>query len=243
MSTEQLKPYQDREESKKEQVEVMFDNISGNYDFLNKMITFGMDGRWKRNVLKMLQKRNPKNILDIATGTGDMAILFAETKAEEIVGVDISRGMLDVADEKIKNLNLQDRITTEVQNSEDLSFEDNKFEAVTVGYGIRNFEDLEKGLSEILRVLEKDGVLVILETSVPKNALFRGGYMFYTKYIMPRLARLFSKDKSAYQYLSSSAINFPHGEEMKKILEAVGFKNVQVKPQFFGVTSIYYGEK
>ncbi|HTO37494.1 MAG TPA: bifunctional demethylmenaquinone methyltransferase/2-methoxy-6-polyprenyl-1,4-benzoquinol methylase UbiE [Brumimicrobium sp.] len=243
MSTEPLKPYQDKAESKGEQVEEMFDNISGNYDFLNKMISLGMDKKWKRKVLKILQKRNPKNILDIATGTGDMAILFAETKAENILGVDISTKMLEVADVKIKSLNLQDRVKTDVQNSERLTLEDKSFEAVTVSYGIRNFEDLKLGLSEILRVLQDDGTLVILETSVPKNPVIRGGYMFYTKHIMPRLAKLFSKDKSAYDYLSSSAINFPHGAEMKSILEEVGFKNVEVKPQFLGVTSIYYAEK
>ncbi|MFA5574849.1 MAG: bifunctional demethylmenaquinone methyltransferase/2-methoxy-6-polyprenyl-1,4-benzoquinol methylase UbiE [Brumimicrobium sp.] len=243
MSQTTLKPYKDSAESKNEQIEGMFDAISGNYDFLNKLVSLGMDKRWKRNVVKILQKRNPKSILDIATGTGDMAILFAETNANKIVGVDISKGMLEIADQKIKDLNLQDRIKTEVQNSEAMTFADETFEAITVSYGIRNFEVLEKGLFEIYRVLQKDGCLVILETSVPKNKVFRVGYMFYTKHIMPRIAKLFSKDKEAYKYLSNSAISFPHGDEMKGILEEIGFKKVEVRPQFFGVTSIYYAEK
>lgn len=243
MSASTLKPYKDSSESKNEQVEEMFDNISGNYDSLNKMISLGMDKRWKKKILKILQKRNPKNILDIATGTGDMAILFADTKAEKILGVDISRKMLEIADVKIKDLDLQDRIQTEVQNSEAMTLADNSFEAITVSYGIRNFQELEKGLKEIYRVLQKGGCLVILETSVPRNPIFRAGYMFYTKQIMPRVAKLFSKDKSAYKYLSDSAINFPYGEELKGIMEGVGFDKVEVKPQFFGVTSIYYAEK
>lgn len=243
MSTEPLKPNQNSAEGKSEQVEEMFDNISGRYDFLNSLISLGMDKRWKRNVLKLLIKRKPKNILDIATGTGDMALLFQKTEAKEIIGVDISKKMLEIADVKIKKLNLQDRIKTEVQNSEALTFKDNSFEAVTVSYGIRNFENLTLGLSEIYRVLEDNGCLIIMETSTPKNRIVRGGYLFYTKHVMPRIARLFSKDKSAYRYLSDSAIHFPYGEELKKIIEGVGFKNVKLYPQFFGVTTIYYAEK
>lgn len=243
MSTESIKPNQESSEGKNEQVEEMFDNISGRYDFLNNMISLGMDKKWKRNVLKMLIEKKPKNILDIATGTGDMALLFEKTDAKEIVGVDISKKMLEIADVKIKERNLQDRIKTEVQNSEALTYKDNSFEAITVSYGIRNFEDLNKGLSEIYRVLEKEGCMIIMETSTPKNKIIKGGYLFYTKYIMPRVARLFSKDKSAYRYLSDSAIHFPYGEELKKMIEGVGFKNVKLYPQFFGVTTIYYAEK
>lgn len=243
MSIGPIKPNQDSTESKNKQVEEMFDNISERYDSLNNMISLGMDKRWKKNVLKLLIEKNPKNILDIATGTGDMALLFEKTEAKEIVGVDISKKMLEIADVKIKERNLQDRIKTEVQNSEALTYKDNSFEAVTVSYGIRNFEDLKKGLSEIYRVLEKDGCMIIMETSTPNNKMIKGGYLFYTKHIMPRVARIFSKDKSAYRYLSDSAIHFPYGEELKKIIEDVGFKNVKIYPQFFGVTTIYYAEK
>ena len=243
MSIKPIKPNQNSAESKNEQVEEMFDNISDRYDFLNSLISLGMDKKWKRNVLKLLIEKNPKNILDIATGTGDMALLFQKTKAHKIVGVDISKKMLEIADVKIKKQNLQDRITTEVQNSEALTYKDNTYEAITVSYGIRNFEDLKKGLSEIYRVLEKNGCMIIMETSTPKNKIIKGGYLLYTKYIMPKIARLFSKDKNAYKYLSDSAIHFPYGEELKKIIEEVGFRNVKLYPQFFGVTTIYYAEK
>ncbi len=243
MSSESIKPNQNSTKSKNEQVEEMFDHISDRYDFLNGLISLGMDKRWKKNVLKLLLKKNPKNILDIATGTGDMAILFQKTEAKKIVGVDISKKMLEIADAKIKKQNLQDRIKTEVQNSEALTYKDNSFESVTVSYGIRNFEDLSKGLSEIYRVLKNNGCMIIMETSTPKNKIIKGGYLFYTKSIMPRLARIFSKDKKAYRYLSDSAIHFPYGEELKKIIEEIGFKNVKLYPQFLGVTTIYYAEK
>lgn len=243
MDSKVIKPYQDSDKGKKEQIEMMFDNISENYDFLNRMITFGMDKNWRNNVMKLLMENNPENILDIATGTGDMAILFSKTQAKSIVGIDISEGMLKVANQKIEKLNLQDRITTEVQNSEDMSFSSDSFDAISVTYGIRNFENLKVGLSEIRRVLKKDGVFVILETSQPKNKLIRAFYLFYTKMIMPVIARIFSKDKNAYKYLSSSAVNFPYGEELKKILEEVGFKDVKLYPQFFGASTIYYAKK
>lgn len=243
MNTNTITPYQNSDQGKKEQIEKMFNNISKNYDFLNRLITFGMDKKWRNNVLKLLLKKNPKNILDIATGTGDMAILFSKTNAENIIGVDISEGMLTVANEKILKLNLQDRITTEVQNSEDLHFSANSFDAVSVTYGIRNFENLSKGLSEIYRVLNNDGILVILETSQPKNRIFKLFYLFYTRLIMPFVARLFSADKNAYQYLSNSAINFPFGLELKNIIQKAGFKDVTLYPQFFGASTIYCAKK
>lgn len=243
MQSETIKPVKDSTEGKKEQVEKMFDNISGNYDFLNRMITFGMDKGWRKNVKKQVAALSPKDILDVATGTGDMAILLSEIENTQILGVDISKGMLDVAEQKIAAKSLEDRIRTEVQDSEHLNLEDNSFDAATVIYGIRNFENLSQGLSEILRVLRPNAALVILETSVPENAFIRWGYMLYTKHIMPRLAKLFSKDKTAYKYLSDSAINFPSGQKLKKILEDVGYKNVKIKAQFFGVSTIYYAEK
>lgn len=243
MSTQSITPYQDSDKGKKEQIEMMFDNISQNYDFLNRMITFGMDKKWRDNVLQLLIENKPNNILDIATGTGDMAILFSKTEAKSIVGVDISEGMLNVAKEKIAKLNLQDRIKTEIQNSEDLKYSDHSFDAVSVTYGIRNFENLSKGLSEIHRVLNEGGVLVILETSQPSNPIIKAFYLFYTKMIMPLIARIFSKDKNAYKYLSSSAINFPYGEELKKIIQEVGFKDVALYPQFYGASTIYVAKK
>lgn len=242
MST-QITPYKDSSKSKGEQVEKMFDKISGNYDFMNRLITFRMDKKWRKRVLKLISNHQPESILDIATGTGDMAILFAETSAKKIVGVDISQGMLRVADEKIRAKNLQDRIKTEVQNSEQLQILDDCFDVVTVSYGIRNFENLKKGLSEMYRVTKSGGIVVILETSVPSNPIIRAGYLFYTRYIMPNLAKLFSKDKTAYSYLSESALKFPHGKEFEEILKSIGYKNVKTYPQMGGASSIYYGEK
>lgn len=242
MST-QITPYKDSSKSKGEQVEKMFDKISDNYDFMNRLITFRLDKKWRKRVLKLISNHQPESILDIATGTGDMAILFAETSAKKIVGVDISQGMLRVADEKIRAKNLQDRIKTEVQNSEQLQILDDCYDVVTVSYGIRNFENLKKGLSEMYRVTKSGGIVVILETSVPSNPIIRAGYLFYTRYIMPNLAKLFSKDKTAYSYLSESALKFPHGKEFEEILKSIGYKNVKTYPQMGGASSIYYGEK
>lgn len=243
MSNQVIKPYENSEKGKKEQVETMFNNISGNYDFLNRLITFGMDKKWRKNMLELLKKEKPDTILDVATGTGDMAILFAKTDAEKIVGIDIAQGMLDIADKKIEKLNLQERVTTDNQNSEELNYSDHSFDAVTVSYGIRNFENLNKGLKEIYRVLNKNGVFIILETSQPTNKLIKPFFLLYTKLFMPVIARLFSKDKNAYKYLSSSAINFPYGEELKKIIKEVGFRDVTLYPQFYGASTIYFARK
>lgn len=236
-------PYQHSDESKRIQIEKMFDKVSEKYDFLNRIITFGMDQSWRKKVLKLISSKNPKKILDVATGTGDMAILFSQSKATEILGIDISKGMLSIAEEKIKAKNLDSRVSVQVQDSENMSFVDNSFDAVSVCYGIRNFENLAKGLAEIHRVMRPNGVFVILETSVPNNIFLRQGYMFYTKYVMPRMASLFSKDSKAYNYLSDSALKFPYGNELKIILENAGFKNVKVMPQMGGVSTIYYAEK
>jgi demethylmenaquinone methyltransferase/2-methoxy-6-polyprenyl-1,4-benzoquinol methylase len=192
---EQIKPYGDSSKSKKEEVAQMFDNISGNYDQLNRMISFGADVKWRKKVLKMVSDAKPKSILDIATGTGDLAILFAQTKAEKIVGLDISVGMLDVGRDKIKRLNLDHRIEMIVGDSENLPFEDESFDVVTVSFGIRNFEHLEIGLAEIKRVLSKNGQLIVLETSVPDKFPFKQGYNLHTKVVLPTIGKLFSKDK------------------------------------------------
>jgi demethylmenaquinone methyltransferase/2-methoxy-6-polyprenyl-1,4-benzoquinol methylase len=221
---EQIKPYGDSSRSKKEEVAQMFDNISGNYDQLNRMISFGADVKWRKKVLKMVSDAQPKTILDIATGTGDLAILFTQTKAEKIVGLDISVGMLDVGRDKIKRLNLQDRIEMIVGDSENLPFEDATFDVVTVSFGIRNFENLEKGLAEILRVLTPNGQLIVLETSVPDKFPFKQGYNFHTKVVLPTIGKLFSKDKRAYTYLSESANAFPFGQKLCDIFAKVGFK-------------------
>jgi demethylmenaquinone methyltransferase/2-methoxy-6-polyprenyl-1,4-benzoquinol methylase len=236
-------PYKESSLSKKEQVTQMFDTISGNYDGLNRIISFGIDVKWRKKVLQMVKNSNPKTILDIATGTGDLAILMAETNAEKIIGLDISVGMLEIGKQKIAARELSEKIEMIVGDSEKMPFEDNTFDAITVAFGIRNFENLEKGLAEILRVLKPNGTFVILETSNPTKSPYKQGYVFYTKYILPLIGKLFSKDSVAYGYLSESASVFPFGEALNNILKKIGFINVVDMPQTFGVATIYSASK
>lgn len=237
-------PYKDSELGKKQQVTQMFDTISGNYDGLNRVISFGIDVKWRKKVVKTVADRKPENVLDIATGTGDLAIQIAESCPEaKITGLDISPGMLEVGKEKVKKKNLETRIDMVIGDSEALPFSDNSFDAITVAFGVRNFEDLEKGLSEIQRVLKPGGVFVVLETSVPVKFPFKQGYQLYSKGILPLIGRLFSKDRSAYAYLSESASVFPFGEAFNNILEKTGFIKVTDKPQTFGVATIYEASK
>lgn len=239
-----ITPYKDSSEGKKKQVEQMFDTISENYDGLNRVISLGSDVKWRKKVIKMVAKTRPNTILDIATGTGDLAIQFAEnTSAEKIVGLDLSEGMLSVARKKVSGKNISEKIEFVQADSEALPFDDNTFDAITVSFGIRNFENLEKGLSEIYRVLKKGGIFVILETSVPSKFPFKQGYYFYSKNVLPLVGKLFSKDKVAYKYLSESASVFPHGEVLNNILRKIGFNEVKNKPQTFGVATIYNATK
>ncbi|MEL1252733.1 bifunctional demethylmenaquinone methyltransferase/2-methoxy-6-polyprenyl-1,4-benzoquinol methylase UbiE [Flavobacterium sp. DGU38] len=241
--SEKITPYKNSTLGKKEQVAQMFDTISGNYDNLNRVISFGIDVKWRKKVLKIVSDSKPKTILDIATGTGDLAILMAQSNAEKIIGLDISAGMLEVGRKKIEEKKLSDRIELILGDSESMPFEDNYFDAITVGFGVRNFEHLEKGFAEILRVLKPNGVFVILETSVPDKTPYKQGYRFYTKNILPMIGKLFSKDNSAYGYLSESAAAFPYGEALNNILRKIGFINVVAKPQTFGVATIYSASK
>ncbi|AWX45329.1 Demethylmenaquinone methyltransferase [Flagellimonas maritima] len=241
--SEKVKPYKDSELGKKEQVRQMFDTISKNYDGLNRVISFGIDLKWRKRIVSLLKKKNPKIILDIATGTADLAIAMTDTGAEKIIGLDISPGMLEVGEAKISEKSLGDTITLVVGDSENLLFEDNTFDAVTVAFGVRNFENLEKGLQEIYRVLRPEGSLVILETSVPTKTPFKQGYKLYTKYVLTGIGRAFSKDRSAYDYLSESASVFPHGKEFNNILSKIGFIGIENMPQTFGVASIYVATK
>ncbi|EAR00757.1 bifunctional demethylmenaquinone methyltransferase/2-methoxy-6-polyprenyl-1,4-benzoquinol methylase UbiE [Maribacter sp. HTCC2170] len=241
--SEKVTPYQDSDLGKKEQVTQMFDNISGNYDGLNRVISFGIDVKWRKRVVSILKKKKPVNILDIATGTGDLAINLVKTGATNIVGLDISPGMLEVGKKKVAQKNLGQTIEMVEGDSENLPFPDNSFDAVTVAFGVRNFETLEKGLSEIRRVLKPSGTFVVLETSVPTKTPFKQGYHFYTKNVLPRIGKIFSKDNSAYAYLSESASVFPHGEKFNNILRKIGFIDVVNKPQTFGVASIYVATK
>ena len=240
---EKVKPYKESTASKKSQVTQMFDTISGEYDDLNRVISFGIDLKWRKKVVKLVSETEPKNILDVATGTGDLAINLAKTSATEIIGLDISDGMLEVGRKKINNKNIDSVVSMIMGDSEDLPFENNKFDAITVAFGIRNFENLEKGLSEILRVLKPNGIFVILETSVPTNPIYKFGYNTYLKYILPTIGKLFSKDRVAYKYLSESASVFPYGEALNNILRKIGFINVVDNPQTLGVATIYTASK
>lgn len=236
-------PYKDSALGKKEQVAQMFDTISGEYDGLNRVISFGIDIKWRKKVLKIVSEQKPKTILDIATGTGDLAILMSQTQAEKIIGLDISAGMLEVGKKKIAARKLSDKIEMVLGDSEKLPFSDNSFDAITVAFGIRNFETLDKGLSEILRVLRPGGIFVILETSNPTKFPFKQGYIIYSKTLLPLIGRLFSKDKKAYQYLSDSASVFPFGEALNNILRKIGFIDVVDLPQTLGVATIYSASK
>ena len=241
--TKNITPYKDSTLGKKEQVAQMFDAISGNYDGLNRVISFGTDIKWRKKVLAIVKSKNPTSVLDIATGTGDLAILMSESGASKIVGLDISAGMLEVGRKKITEKKLSNKIEMILGDSEKMPFEDNSFDAITVAFGVRNFETLEKGLAEILRVLKPNGIFVILETSVPEKFPFKQGYQFYSKNILPLIGRIFSKDDSAYQYLSESASVFPYGEALNNILRKIGFIDVESNPQTFGVATIYAASK
>ncbi|RRO13346.1 bifunctional demethylmenaquinone methyltransferase/2-methoxy-6-polyprenyl-1,4-benzoquinol methylase UbiE [Flavobacteriaceae bacterium 14752] len=236
-------PYKDSKDQKKKQVESMFDKISTNYDGLNRVISFGIDQSWRKKVIKMVIQSGAENALDIATGTGDLAIALAKNKVEKVVGLDISKGMLDIGRQKIKDQNLSDKIDMVQADSENLPYDDNSFDVITVAFGVRNFENLDKGLSEIYRVLKPKGIFVVLETSNPTKFPFKQGYYVYTKFILPVIGKLFSKDKSAYAYLSESASVFPFGEAFNNILRKNGFIGVNNYPQTFGVSTIYKASK
>ena len=238
-----VKPYKTSTLGKKEQVTQMFDTISREYDGLNRVISFGIDVKWRKKVVDIVGKQNPDTILDIATGTGDLAINLAKTQASKIVGFDISPGMLEIGKKKIAQKQLNNKIEMVLGDSENMPFDDNSFDAITVAFGVRNFENLEKGLLEILRVLKPNGVFVILETSVPTKSPYKQGYTFYTKRILPIIGKIFSKDKVAYSYLCESASVFPYGEALNNILRKIGFINAEALPQTFGVATIYTASK
>jgi demethylmenaquinone methyltransferase/2-methoxy-6-polyprenyl-1,4-benzoquinol methylase len=241
--SEIIKPYKDSELGKKEQVTQMFDAISKNYDGLNRVISLGIDVSWRKKVVKIVGENHPKQILDIATGTGDLALMMAKLHPDKIIGLDISAGMLEVGKQKINNAKLSEKIDMIVGDSEEMPFENDTFDAITVSFGVRNFANLDKGIKEIARVLKPAGVLVILETSNPTNFPFKQGYKLYTNFILPLVGKLFSKDKVAYTYLSESANSFPFGEAFNNILRKNGFSDVKHNPVTFGVATIYTARK
>ena len=221
----------------------MFDSISFEYDLLNAIMTFNSHKRWKKNILNIAKKLKPKNALDIATGTADIAINLGSISNCEVIGVDISEQMLNVGREKITKMKLTKAVRLESGDAENLNFKDNYFDLVTIGFGVRNFQDLEKGLSESLRVLKAKGTLIVLETSVPENRIMKLFYSIFTRTYIPIMAMIFSKDKSAYNYLLNSAELFPSGTKFKDILKSVGFSQVKIKPKLFGSSTIYIATK
>ena len=234
-----IKPDNSKNESKKIQIKNMFNDISSRYDQINKMMTLNMDKNWRNIVYKLSMQNGPSKIIDIATGTGDIALCFANDNVQ-VVGVDNASMMLDLANKKSMGLS---NIRFQLEDAENMSFDDNTFDVATIGFGVRNFENLEEGLSEIKRVLKPGKKLIILETAVPSFFIFRFGYFLYTKLFVPVLGRMIAKNQQAYQYLSTSAEHFPHGKEFKMILEKAGFENIQIKYLSLGIVNIYSASK
>lgn len=239
----EVKPYSE-ELGKKEQVRSMFDNIAGSYDFLNGFLSLGIDNYWRKNAINQLKDRTINKLLDVATGTGDFALqAYSILHPQQIVGVDISPKMLEIGNEKIKKKELENTIRLEIGDSESLHFEDNTFDAVTVAFGVRNYENLEKGLSEMRRVLKPEGRLVVLEFSKPKVFPFKQLFNVYFKYILPLIGRLKSRDNKAYSYLYESVQHFPEGNSFLELLSKIGFNKFQCKPLSLGICSIYIADK
>ena len=221
----------------------MFDSISKEYDFINNLITFGAHKKWKKQIVNICKKINPKKILDLATGTSDIAIELSSIKECKIIGVDPSSKMLEVGQSKIDNQNLNDKISLEKGNAENLKYDDGMFDVVTIGYGVRNFTNLKNSLKEIYRVLKKDGLLIILETSLPSSPLVRVFYNIHTKLYVRIIGMIFSNNSNAYGYLESSAKTFPYGEDFIKILRDMNFINIQSEIKLFGASTIYIAKK
>lgn len=238
-----ITPYSKDKTSKKEQVAKMFDAIAGRYDFLNHFLSLGIDIVWRKIAVREIAKVNPKMILDIATGTGDLAIEASRLNPSQVIGIDISNNMLDVGREKMKKKSLDKLIDMQYGDSENLSFKDNTFDAVTAGFGVRNFENLDKGLSEMCRVMKVGGKLAILEPAEPKIFPFKQLYGLYFKVILPLLGKLFSKDNSAYNYLPESVAAFPSRNAFIQELEKAGFKEPNYKPLTFGIAALYTATK
>ncbi|KAB7729233.1 bifunctional demethylmenaquinone methyltransferase/2-methoxy-6-polyprenyl-1,4-benzoquinol methylase UbiE [Rudanella paleaurantiibacter] len=236
-------PYKDKSTSKREQVAEMFDNISPKYDLLNHVLSGGIDILWRKKAIRELKPYAPKKILDIATGTGDFALEALALKPEKIVGVDISEGMLKIGREKMVKRGVDHLIEMRSGDSEGLPFTDNEFDAVIVSFGVRNFENLLKGLTDMNRVTRKGGVCVVLEFSNPRAFPFKQLYGFYSNTILPLIGRLISRDQSAYTYLPESVQAFPDGPDFIRIFEQAGFTKTRWIPLTFGVASIYIGQK
>ncbi len=240
---EKIKPY-DAEGKKGEQVERMFDGIAHSYDLLNHTLSFGIDRRWRRAAIRWLAPFKPQTILDVATGTGDFALLAARRlNPQSLLGIDISEGMLQVGREKVKKAELTDIISFKKEDCMALTLPTDTYDAVMVAYGVRNFEDLDRGLREMCRVMKPGGHLVILELTAPRRFPMRQGFWLYSHCLMPAVGRLISRDTKAYKYLPATMEAFPHGEQMKAILEKAGFREVKFKPFTFGLSTMYMATK
>lgn len=242
MKHDSITPYK-TDNSKKEQVAQMFDNISHRYDFLNNLMSLGIQKGWRKKCVRLLKSKSPKQILDVATGTADFAIECSVLNPDKITGIDISEGMMKIGREKIVNKGFQKFITLEYGNAETVTYPDNTFDAIVIGYGVRNFQNLEVGLTNLQRVLKPGGQIVILEFSYPTLGLVKAFYNFYFSYITPMIGRMFSKDPRAYSYLTESVKAFPNNENFVAILKRLGFKNAYYETVSFGVAAIYYAEK
>ena len=220
----------------------MFDNIADNYDLLNHSLSFGMDYYWRRKAIKQLTN-NPKTILDVATGTADFAISACKVKKSKIIGIDISEGMINIGKKKIKKRGLEGKIELQIADSEKIPFSENSFDAITAGFGVRNYENLQKGLSEMHRVLKINGIVTILEPSKPKSFPLKQIFNIYFHKILPIIGKLVSKDNSAYTYLPNSVEVFPSGQDFIHHLENVGFKNCRHIPLSFGIVDLYVAIK
>ena len=243
-SHDAIVPFKDSEESKKKQVENMFDKIAFRYDFLNRFLSAGIDVSWRRKAIAELVSIHPKNILDVATGTGDFAITsYKILKPEQVTGIDISDGMLEIGRKKVKNLGLDGQIQLLNGDSEAIFFDDSSFDAVTVAFGVRNFENLEKGLSEINRVLKPGGKLIVLEFSKPNTPVIKSLYNFYMRFVTPKIGKLISKNNEAYQYLNNSVQKFPEREKFIQILNQLKYRHSFYKTLSLGICTIYCGEK
>ena len=230
------------QKSEESYIKNIFESISKDYDLMNDLITFKYHSKWKKEIVMIAKEDNPKVILDIATGTGDIAINLSKLKDSQIIGVDISEKMLDVAGDKIRKMNITN-ITLELSKAEKLKYRNNFFDLISIGYGVRNFQHLINGLKESYRVLKKNGKLIILETSVPNNFLIKYLYLLFTSIYVPLISFIFTKNIKAYNYLLDSTKEFPHEKEFKKILGSVGFKNIASKKKFFGISTIYIATK
>jgi len=239
-TVQKIVPFKASNLSKKEQIAHMFNDIAPRYDFLNRFLSLGIDVIWRKKALRMLKKDRPQKMLDVATGTGDFAIMAHKIlQPQHITGIDISAGMLEFGRQKIENAGLSGKISLQLGDSETISFADQTFDAITVAYGVRNFENIEKGLSEMFRVLKPGGKLIILEFSNPTAFPIKQLYHFYFKYITPKVGKLVSKNRDAYEYLPDSVKAFPQGQVMCDILTNIGFQAVTCKTLTFGISSVY----